>query len=314
MSEMDTARPDERIRDAVVIGGGAAGLSGALLLARAGMQVTVIDSGKPRNATASQMHGFLSREGVTPSELLEAGRAEVAAFGGELIDATVEALSPGFSIRLNSGSVLLARRLLLTTGLHDVLPEVEMLAQRWGRDVLQCPYCHGHEVRGQALGVLATQPASVHQALMVAQWSRDVVLFEHTHELTDPEREQLNALDIRLVPGEVRELVVQDDALCGVRMADDSDVPRTALFVAPRYVANHAVASELGCDTDARGYVAVDEAGATSVPGVWAAGNVVNPRAQVVTAAGDATAAAIALHTDLVHGRVQRAVESASSR
>lgn len=307
----ETPAAAELVRDAVVIGGGAAGLSAALLLARARLQVAVVDAGAPRNAPAPHMHGFLSRDGMAPSELLAAGRAEVVAYGGELVDGAVEAALPGFRIRLTDGRVRRARRLLVATGLRDELPEVPGVAQRWGRDVLQCPYCHGHEVREQALGVLATVPSSTHQALLVRQWSDDVVFFEHTYSPSEAEREQLTALGVRIVSGEVRELVVEDDELRAIKAADDASlVPRTALFVSPRFLPATQGLAELACDTDDDGYMVVDETGATSTPGVWAAGNVVNPRAQVITAAGAGATAAMALHHDLVHEQVQRAVEA----
>lgn len=307
----ETTGPDEVVRDVVVIGGGAAGLSAALLLARARLHVAVVDSGAPRNAPAEHMHNFLSRDGMPPTELLAAGRAEVAGYGGELVDGTVEAVLPGFTVRLAGGRVLRARRLLVTTGLHDELPAVPGVAQRWGKDVLQCPYCHGYEVRDEPLGVLATQPPAVHQALLVRQWSHDVVLFEHTYSLSETEREELTALDIRIVPGEVKELVVHNDTLRGVQVAGDSSmVPRAAVFVFPRFVARTEVVSGLGCDIDDRGYIVVDETGATSTPGVWAAGNVINSKAQVITAAGAGATAAMAIHADLVHEQVRHAVKT----
>lgn len=306
-----TTKPDAPTYDVVVIGGGAAGLSAALLLARARRKVAVVDSATPRNAPAAHMHGYLSRDGMPPSELLAAGRAEVAGYGGELVDGTVEALTPGFSVFLAGGKQLQARRLLLTTGLRDELPDVTGVSQRWGQDVVQCPYCHGWEVRDQPIGVLASQPASVHQALLVRQWSDDVIFFAHTYALSESERERLTARDVRVIDGTVSELVVHDDALQGVELAVGSSiVPRTAMFVFPRFTARSEVLADgLGCEVDSNGFVIVDEAGATSVFGVWAAGNVVNSRAQVITAAGSGAAAAFALNHDLTDEDVSRAVE-----
>ncbi|SER12186.1 NAD(P)/FAD-dependent oxidoreductase [Actinokineospora terrae] len=300
-------------RDVLVLGGGAAGLSGALLLARAGLAVSVVDAGAPRNASAAHMHGFLTRDGMPPAELVDRGRAEVTAYGGELVDTAVEDVRPGFTVRRADGVEMSAPRLLVTTGMHDELPEVAGVAQRWGRDVLQCPYCHGHEVRDQPLGVLATGPGSTHQALMVRQWSDDVVLFEHTYALPDDEREQLAAMGIRTMPGAVSALVVADDVLRGVETAGGS-TPRSAVFVAPRFVPNTRVLAALGCDTDPNGFLVVDGSGATSVPGIWAAGNVVNPRAQVITAAGMGTAAAMAIHQSVVLDRTGSAVAAHRNR
>ncbi|MEP7026675.1 MAG: NAD(P)/FAD-dependent oxidoreductase, partial [Actinomycetota bacterium] len=169
--------------DVVIAGGGAAGLSGALALARARRSVLVIDAGTPRNAPAAAVHGFLSRDGMSPAELLEAGRAEVRGYGGQIVPGEVVAADrggTGFTVTTDGGRAVGARRLLVSTGLADELPDVPGLAERWGRDVLHCPYCHGWEVRDQAVGVLASSPLAVHQALLFRQWTADLTLFLHT--------------------------------------------------------------------------------------------------------------------------------------
>jgi thioredoxin reductase len=144
--------------DVVVIGGGAAGLSAALVLSRAGRTVVVVDAGEPRNAPASHMHGYLSRDGMPPADLLRVGRHEVEGYGGHIVAGNVtELLRNGpdaFWVRLDGGQRIASRRLLVTTGLRDVLPDVPGLRDRWARDVLHCPYCHGHEVRDRRLGVV----------------------------------------------------------------------------------------------------------------------------------------------------------------
>jgi thioredoxin reductase len=127
--------------DVVVVGGGAAGLSAALVLVRARRMVVVVDAGAPRNAPAAHMHGFLSRDGMPPRELLAAGRAEVSGYGGGLIDDTVVGVEPGFQVRLASGAHLRTRRILVATGLRDELPDLPGVRERWGRDLLHCPYC-----------------------------------------------------------------------------------------------------------------------------------------------------------------------------
>ena len=156
--------------DVVIVGGGAAGLSAALVLSRARRRVAVVDSGLPRNAPAAHMHGFLSRDGMPPRDLLAAGRAEVSGYGGDLIDDTVATVEPGFRVRLARGDTLETRRLLVATGLRDELPDIPGLRERFGRDVLHCPYCHGYEVRDQPLVVLG----DAGHALIVRQWSPEV--------------------------------------------------------------------------------------------------------------------------------------------
>ncbi|HLU54349.1 MAG TPA: NAD(P)/FAD-dependent oxidoreductase [Pseudonocardia sp.] len=296
--------------DVVVIGGGAAGLNAAVVLARARRRVAVVDAGEPRNAPAAHVHGFLSRDGMAPGRLLEVGRAEVVGYGGALVTDRVVRIEPGFAVLLAGGRALRARRVLVATGLRDELPDVPGLRARWGRDVLHCPYCHGYEVRDRPIGVLG----SLHLGLLLPQWSADTVFFPHRTELSAGEREQLVARGVRIADGEVTGLVVDGDVLRGVELADGRVVPRSALFVAPRFVPRAELLTGLGCATDDAGRVRTDPTGRTGVPGVWAAGNVVDPRAQVVTAAGAGCAAAIALNADLVQEDVQRAVAAVGVR
>jgi len=297
--------------DVAVIGGGAAGLSAALVLARARRRVVVIDAGAPRNAPATHMHGYLSRDGLPPAELLAIGREEVARYGGEVVRATVTGLLPddggGFGVLLDGGPPMSARRVLVTTGLSDELPAIPGLRERWARDVLHCPYCHGHEVRDQRLGVVGGTPGAVRYAQIVRQWTHDLVYLTPPDLLTDTERSQLAARGIGVVEGDIDHLVIDDDRLRGAQMADGCVVPRDALFVPPRFVPHNALLVGLGCDAE-DGWVTADATGRTSVPGAWVAGNVVDPRAQVITAAGAGSAAAIALNADLVEDDVDKAV------
>jgi thioredoxin reductase len=302
--------------DVAVVGGGAAGLSAALVLTRALRRVVVVDSGQPRNAPAAHMQGFLSRDGMPPAELLATGRDEVAGYGGHLVEGEVVAVQPhggGLELVLSDGRALTARRLLVTTGLRDEIPELPGVHERWGRDLLHCPYCHGYEVRDQPLGVLGGTPDAVQHALLVRQWSDDVVHLSHTDSPTPVEREQLLARGITLVEGPVRRLVVEEDRLTGVELEDGRVVARTAVFVRPVLVPNGGLLGSLGCTTDGHGWVVTDGTGRTSVSGVWAAGNAANPRAQVITAAGEGSAAAIDINADLVEDDVQDALTRRST-
>jgi thioredoxin reductase len=315
--------------DVVVVGGGTAGLSGALLLARSRRSVLVIDAGEPRNAPAAGVHGLLSRDGINPLELLELGRAEVRGYGGQVMKGRVSSAARdevGFAVTLDDNRVVTARRLLVTTGLVDELPDVPGVRERWGRDVLHCPYCHGWEVRDQAVGVLASGPRAVHMALLFRQLTSDVVLFTHTAPaLTDEQAEQLAARDIRVVIGVVDSLEVVDDRLTGVRLRDGTVVARQALVVTPRFVARSQVLASLGLHPAAHPlgvgqFFAADATGLTDVPGVWVAGNVTDLAAPVVTAAAEGVSAAAAINADLVAEDTRRAVSanrdpsSASSR
>ena len=312
----------DRQYDVVVVGGGAAGLSGALALSRARRSVLVVDDGSPRNARAGHVHNYLGREGATPAELLVSGRAEVAGYGGRFHDGRVtgaERTDDGFRVTLSGGGSVTARRLLVTTGLVDELPDVPGVAELFGGDVLHCPYCHGWEVRDQAVGVLGS-PFGVHQALMWRQWTADVILFQHTGpEPTADEREQLAARGIAVVPGAVSALETVDGRLTGVRLAGGEVVPRRALVVSPRFVARGAVLASLGLEPvpqEMNGHVVgsavpADPTGATAVPGVWVAGNVTDLRAQVIASAAAGLGAAAALNADLIAEDTRSAVTAA---
>lgn len=296
----------------VIVGGGPAGLSAALVLGRARRRVVVVDAGSPRNAPAAHMQGYLSRDGMPPADLLAIGRAEVTGYGVEIIDDVVVRVDLGFSVHLGAGRELAARRILVATGVGDTLPDIPGVRERWGRDLLHCPYCHGWEVRDQPLGVLGSNPGSVLHAQLVRQWSDDVVYFAHTQEPTADQAHELKARGIRVVHGEVARLVVEHDQLTGVELADGEVVPRTAVFVRP-VITPHpdGLLAALGCDLDETGFPVVDGSGRTTTPGVWAAGNAADPRAQVITSAGAGSAAAIAINADLVQDDIATAVQAA---
>jgi thioredoxin reductase len=295
--------------DVAIIGGGAAGLSAALVLGRARRRVVVVDAGSPRNAPAAHMQGFLSRDGMPPADLLAAGRAEVAGYGVELIDDQVVGFDTGFELRLAGGQRLQARRILIATGSRDELPDIPGARERWGRDLLHCPYCHGWEVRDQPIAVLGTTSGSVGHALLVRQWSGDVTFFAHTLDPSTDELAQLEARGVRTVSGVVARLVVEGDRLTGVELLDGRVLPRTAVFIRPVNRPNGVdLLSALRCEVDDAGFVRVDAGGQTSTAGVWAAGNVVDPRFQVISSAGGGSAAAIAINADLVREDVERAL------
>ncbi|MGW4489074.1 FAD-dependent oxidoreductase [Amycolatopsis sp. NPDC004368] len=307
--------------DVVVVGGGAAGLSGAVALARSRRSVLVVDAGEPRNAPAGHVHNYLARESTPPAQLLAAGREEVIGYGGEIVagavTSTVALDRGGFAVELADGRTTRARRLLVATGLVDELPDVPGVAQRWGRDVLHCPYCHGWEARDQAIGVLATNPMAVHQALMWRQLSDDVVVFRHTSSFDAEQLDQLAARGIRVVDGEVSALRVEDDVLTGVFLSSGEVVAREAIVVAPRFTARADVLVSLGLkpvELEVDGHVIgssvpADATGATTVPGVWVAGNVTDMKSQVVVSAAAGLTAGAAINGDLVAEDVRRARE-----
>jgi thioredoxin reductase len=260
------------------------------------------------------MQGFLSRDGMPPADLLAAGRDEVTSYGGHLVHDVATSIRPiddgaaGFTVDTEGGLRLTVRRVLVTTGLRDDVPDVPGVRERWGRDLLHCPYCHGYEVRDRPLGVLGGSPDAVAHALLVHQWSDDVVLFTDGVTLSAEEHERLVASAIGVVEQAVARLVVEDDRITGVQLRDGGVVPRAAVVVRPTFVPHDSLLVQLAAAVRENGWTAVDATGRTSVPGVWAAGNAVDPRAQVITAAGEGSAAAIAINNDLVEDDARRAV------
>ncbi|GLX09587.1 oxidoreductase [Microbispora sp. NBRC 16548] len=282
--------------DVVVIGGGAAGLNGALMLARSRRSVVVIDSGTPRNAPAEAMHGFIVLDGTPPSELLRRGREQVRQYGGRIVSGEVISAEPAaasaegdlrFSFTLADGQTVTARRVLVATGLRDVLPDIPGLAEHWGRCVVHCPYCHGWEVRDEPIGILATGPASIHHALLFRQLTDDVIYFTRGTALDAGARARFAARSIAVIDTPVQEVVSSEDGtLAGVRLADGTLVPRRVLAVVTEMQARTEGLDGLKLpvedlpDNMGRRF-ASGMAGATDVPGVWVAGNATDLTAQV---------------------------------
>jgi thioredoxin reductase len=309
--------------DVVVIGGGAAGLNGAVVLARARRSVAVIDSQRPRNAPAEGVHSFLTRDGINPAELLRIGRTEAEKYGARIIDATVTATAKtddGFFVTLDDGTVIGARRILLASGITDELPDVPGLQERWGKDVVHCPYCHGWEVRDRAIGILGTGPMTVHQALMFRQWSPNITLFSHTApQLTDTEREQLAARGITVIDSTVKGLAINDDALTGVITEDGTTHRIDALAVATTMHARADMMAGVGLEpTDhpmgIGTFIETDAKGQTAVPGVWAAGNVTDIMAQVIMSAAAGMQAGAVINADLLEEELKHDVAAYRAR
>lgn len=295
-SHYESDAPPTGTVDVVVVGGGAAGLNGALMLARSRRSVVVIDSGSPRNAPAAAMHGFIVLDGTPPTEILKRGREQVRQYGGRIVYGQVAAAEPAapsadrdlrFTVTLADGRTLTARRVLVATGLHDVLPEVPGLVEHWGHSVVHCPYCHGYEVRDEPIGILATGPASVHHAWLFRQLTDDLIYFTRGTELDSDTRARFAARNIRVVETDVKEVVNDDGgALAGVRLTDDTLVERRVLAVATQLQARtegleglKLPMEDLPDDMGRRFASAM--AGTTEIPGVWVAGNATDLTAQV---------------------------------
>ncbi len=305
----------ELTHDVAIIGGGAAGLSAAVALARSLRSVVVVDAGEPRNAPSAGAHNVLAREGIPPLELLAAGRREAEHYGAEIRSdhaASVRRRDDGFGVDLAGGGSLRVRRLLLATGLIDELPDIPGVREFWGKSVLHCPYCHGWEVRGQRIGILGTGPLNIHQALLFRQLSDDVTLF--LHNMDDPDDEtgdQLAALNIKVVNGPVQRLTSEDDVLRAVVLEDGNEIGVDAVVVGPRFIARADLYEQLGgalTEHPMGSFIETGPMGQTEIPGVWAAGNVGDLSAMVSVASGAGVMAGAAINADLVAEDARAAV------
>ncbi|MEZ0492437.1 NAD(P)/FAD-dependent oxidoreductase [Kineococcus sp. TBRC 1896] len=301
--------------DVAVVGGGAAGLAAAVVLARSLRSVVVVDAGEPRNAPAVHAHNVLGREGIAPRDLLAAGRAEATGYGVQFrTDRVVTARreGSGFHLDLLAGPPVRSRRLLLATGLVDELPDVPGLRRLWGTGVLHCPFCHGYEVRGQHVGVLGSRPNSLHQVLLFRALTERVTFFRQDLDVPAETAAQFRALGVEVVDGPVRGVDGEPGA---IRVELDRGAAEVeALVVAPWFRARGEVFAQLGGElaTGAMGqFVPAQPGGATAVPGVWAAGNVTDPGAMVAAAVGAGVLTGAAVHGDLVQEDVRALVAGA---
>ena len=304
--------------EVIVIGGGAAGLSAAVALARSRRSVLVIDAGEPRNSPAEGVHNFLTRDGIAPRDLVEAGRSDVRRYGGVVREGRVTAAAPlddGFVVTLDTCDRLTARRLVITTGVVDELPDISGLREHWGRHVLHCPYCHGWEVRDQVIAVIGTSAASVHQALLFSQLTDEITLVTHGFEPDDEARALLAGAGVTVLDGPIRSVVADGEALTGLRLESGEVVPAQAVVASTRAVARSAVLDSLGLVAvpHPSGFgeqVEVDPMGQSTVPGVYLAGNVTDIGAQVMGAAAAGTRAGAAINIDLVMTDARTAVSA----
>ncbi|MGI4879504.1 MAG: NAD(P)/FAD-dependent oxidoreductase [Janthinobacterium lividum] len=293
--------------DAIVIGGSYAGLSAAIHIARARRSVCVIDTGSPRNRFADASHGFFGQDGAEPLAMIAAARAEVDRYPSvQMIAASASdarALGDGFEVTLTDGGTLTAAKLVLAFGISDVLPDVPGLAERWGSTVLHCPYCHGFEHGGGRLGVLWTAPMSGHQAALIADWGSTTLYLNGTDMPDAATRAMLDRRGVAIEPAPILALQGNDGTLSSLMLDDGREAAIDALFLAPPSRLNSPIAERLGCALDAGPFgpiIRTDDAKLTSVPGVYAAGDIARAPHNSSWAAADGVTAGISLHQSLV--------------
>lgn len=294
--------------DAVIVGGSFAGLSAALYLGRARRSVLVLDTGAPRNRFADASHGFFAQDGSDPKVMLDIMRGQVAAYptvqllGLKALDATRN--GDGFRVILENGESVTGAKLLLAFGVSDILPDVPGLAERWGRSVIHCPYCHAYEFSGAPLGVLNLSPMSGHQAALIPEWG-PTTFFLNGGPIEPDVAAKLNARSVTIEPEPVDRLVGEGTSLSAIRLRNGVAIPIEALFVGPPNRFNSDIAERIGCAVEGGplgSMVVVDEMKATNVAGVFAAGDITRMAHTVTFACADGVMAALAIHRSLVFG------------
>lgn len=293
--------------DVIVIGGSFAGQSAAMQLVRARRRVALVDAGRPRNRFAATAHGFLGQDGVPPSQIMARARAQLTAYPTlEWIEGSAEIATGGrgrFTVALGDGRTLTGRRLILATGVRDELPPLPGLAERWGHSVLHCPYCHGYEMGGRPMGVLATQAGADMKALLIADWGPSVLFTQDALLVAPDMAARLAARGVTTVTEPVVELLGPAPALEAARLRDGSIVPVAALFVGPRTHMASTLAAQLGCafiEGHSGPHLSVDDWGLTSVPGVYAAGDAIMAMHNATLAAASGVRAGAGTHQSML--------------
>jgi thioredoxin reductase len=294
--------------DVIVVGGGFAGLAAATYLARGRRSVRVLDTGKPRNRFAAASHGFLGQDGSSPRKILADARAQLLAYPTvELIDAEASAariIDDGFSVTLATGEEMTASKLILAFGLCDALPDIPGLPERWGETVLHCPYCHGVEFSDQPLGVLYRVPMSIHQASLIAEWG-PTTLYLNGAGLSEEDAGMLAGRGVTIEPAAVARLVGERPSLSAIELVDGRRPAIRALYLAPESSLGGPLAEQLGVEVQEGPLgpvIRTDDDKMTSVPGVYAAGDIARMPHSVSWAVADGVTAGVSAHRALVFG------------
>ncbi|MDQ6857927.1 MAG: NAD(P)/FAD-dependent oxidoreductase [Chloroflexota bacterium] len=289
--------------DVAIVGGGPAGLSAALMLGRCRRTVVVVDAGQYRNRRAAALHGFITRDGTPPADFLRAARADLERYPEVTIRTGVVNAITGargtFEIQLAEGAPFQARRVLLATGVIDVVPAMDGLPELFGRSVHHCPHCDGYEYAGKPIAVYGQAGPGIEAALAMLAWSDDVVLLTDARPLVAQDRARLEALGVGVREERVARLEGADGQLERVVFADGSALARSGLFLVTGQREQSELATQLGCELNADGMVKADEHEVTSVPGVYVAGDAGIGEQMVIVAAAQGTVAATKIHASL---------------
>ncbi|MBU2923343.1 NAD(P)/FAD-dependent oxidoreductase [Colwellia sp. 1_MG-2023] len=294
-------------QDVIIIGGSFAGLSAAMQLVRGQRKVTVVDAGKPRNRFAKYSHGFFGLDGQAPKAIKQKTWQQLLEYDtATIIDAeaiNVEKTGDGFTIQLSNQSQLSAKKLILATGLQDILPDIKGIKSRWGETVVHCPYCHGYELRNRSLGVIATGPMSLHQAGMIPDWGVTTYFSQGEHFPDTEQKIFLQQRGVRFEDTPVIEVLGEGTDISAVKLADGRVIEVKGLYVGPKTQMASSIPKQLGCEftQGPMGEIVItDDFKQTSIKGVFAAGDIVNPMQNATFASASGVMAGVGVHHQLI--------------
>ena len=291
--------------DVIIIGGSYAGLAAAMALGRALRNVLVIDAGEPCNKQTPHSHNFLTNDGKTPKEISTLARQQVSRYD------TVTLLSAqatkgvktanGFEIQTNAGDTFRARKLAFATGIKDIMPAIPGFSESWGISVLHCPYCHGYEVRHQKTGILANGDTGFELATLISNWTTDLTLFTNSKStLTEQQRLKLNKHRILIVEEKISQLENKNGFIQHIVMADGVKLPLKAIYARPPFTQHSSIPQALGCELTPEGYIKIDGAHRTTIPGIYACGDNVTRMRTVANAVSMGTTTGLMLNIELI--------------
>lgn len=297
---------NQEIYDCVIVGGGSAGLSAALLLGRSRRRVLVCDKGNPRNASARESHSFFTRDGISPHELLNIGRDQLKPYESVEFQAIgVKEIKPSnekFEVVFEDGTMKKSRKILLAFGVIDEFPDIENFGEFWGKSVFHCPYCHGWEVRDEPLAVVGNGETGIEMAALLKNWSADLVLCTNgAAELTADQRKLLENQQILVREEKITRLEGNDGRLETIVFDTNEKIARRGILIRPQQTLRSNLAEKLGCELNDFSLIKTTNLfNETSVKGVYAAGDITSPMQAIAAAVFQGSAAASGLNHSLI--------------
>jgi thioredoxin reductase len=300
--------------EVIIIGGGPAGLSAALMLGRCRRKVLLFDSGKYRNQRSRAMHGFLSRDGINPMEFLRMCKQELTKYGVQIIEEEIdigEKIEDVFLLIDRHGKKYTSKKVLIATGLRDSLPDIEGIDECYGKSIFHCPFCDGWEIRDSKIAVLSNRKAGYELAVLINScWSDDVYLFtDGGNYLTEEHEENLSDLGIKVFKQKVKQIEHEDGFMKSVRLIDGSSINRSYLFFSNGFDQRSILAEKFGCKYDSKGIIITDKLEHSNIAGLFVAGDASEDMKFVVVAAAEGAKAAVVINKELLKESVKEKVK-----